>query len=202
MPEVKNIPNKLILNVMEKKEYKIFTKNYDLNIVGVRSSNLDMSKDEFNDMIFVFWMKDGFFEQVGFKATTDPGRWWLQNPPSGRPGTAVLMPGQYRGCWQVGLHKGQYPALVQVGDMTVARDANRDTMIDYKNVPTQTGLFGINLHRASPKFVSQQVDKWSAGCQVLNNKIEHDIVMNLARLQIQTGIPNIFSYTLLLAEDF
>jgi hypothetical protein len=202
MPEVKNIPNKLILEVMQKKGYKIFTKDRDLNFVGVRSSNLDMTKDEFNDMIFIFWMKDGFYEQVGFKATTDPGRWWLQNPPSDRPGTAVLMPGQYRGCWKLGLHKGRYPALVQVRDMTVARDSNRDAIIDYENVQTQTGLFGINLHHASEKLISQQVGKWSAGCQVMNNVLEHNITMDLARLQIQSGIPNVFSYTLLLAEDF
>ena len=33
----------------------------------------------------------------------------------------------------------------------------------------QTGLFGINIHRANPSAVSSIIDKWSAGCQVLND---------------------------------
>ena len=41
------------------------------------------------------------------------------------------------------------------------------------------GFFGINIHRANSKRKSSQVDKWSAGCQVLPDPNEFDRMLQM-----------------------
>ena len=54
------------------------------------------------------------------------------------------------------------PYFQQVKPIVVYRDGNKDTKIDKVNA--QTGLFGINFHRAG---LGSIIDRWSAGCQVV-----------------------------------
>lgn len=42
--------------------------------------------------------------------------------------------------------------------------------INGPGVTEDAGLFGINIHRANENHRSINVDKWSAGCQVLQNR--------------------------------
>jgi len=83
-------------------------------------------------------------------------------------GTAILAPGQHRGCFRIGTHQGIYKALVQAKPVPVYRDNNKDSTIDSKG-PLDVGFFGINHHRANSRRTSTQVDKWSAGCQAFAN---------------------------------
>ena len=76
-----------------------------------------------------------------------------------------------------GLHRGRYRALVQVNPCTVIRDANRDAILDYDG-PRETGLFGINLHRAAARGSTLTVGPHSAGCQVVQRA--HDLAYILA----------------------
>jgi len=77
-------------------------------------------------------------------------------------------PGQYVDAYQLGLHKGQYEALVQRKPVTVYRDNDKDETAEEQG-KEDTGLFGINIHRANPNAISSLIEKWSAGCQVLND---------------------------------
>lgn len=171
-----------------KKGYKWFD---DINIVWVRTA--DQTVNVFNDFCTVSWKENGIWKFIGFKGTTDPGLYYLKNPINVN-GTAIVKPGQYIDCWKRGLHKGHY-ALIQVRPITVYRDRNKDGKIDYSS--EETGLFGINSHRASSAGVSTQVDKWSAGCQVLANTKAQDRYMEICDYANR----DFYTFTLLEEKD-
>jgi hypothetical protein len=149
---------------------------YNLNLVGVRSKS--KYANSFNDVMYCFY-KDSDDKWVlhSWTVTTDPGLYWLKNP--GRVvGTAILAPGQYRAAYTLGLHRGDYPALVQCKPVTLFRDSNKDEVLDFVN-PVDGQMTGINIHRANPSRKSSVVDKWSAGCQVFADPREFDTLMSL-----------------------
>lgn len=84
---------------------------------------------------------------VSFNANTDPS--------VRKPKIATLRPGLY--WYKLGIHglskpkAQQYEALVQADKVTVAR----------QDGPTETGWFGINIHKGG------RVSTWSAGCQTI-----------------------------------
>ena len=174
-------------------DHKWFSRgDYNLNLVGVRTKQNDANT--FNDHFFVAFLTLGCKHVFRFACTTDPGVYY-RNHPANIKGTAIVKPGQYHGMWALGMHQGKYTALVQVGPITVYRDNNRDHHLD-TNVIEETGFFGINCHRAGQKSESHQVDKWSAGCQVLANPLDYALLISLARLA-NARYPNRFTYTLL-----
>jgi len=136
-------------------------------IIGVRSKA--DKPNEFDDKIYLITKKSTF----EFTGTTNPGTNWLQNfmNPSG---TAVLKPGMY--WYKLGTHKG-YEALVQAGPVTVYRDKNKDLKSDTTGTE-DTGYFAINIHRANPTAISKLVGLWSAGCTVLNNPKDFELLIN------------------------
>ena len=134
-----------------------------------------------------------------FPVTTDQGIYYRKHPIN-IDGTAIVIPGQYRGLWHLGKHRNKYDALVQVGDIKVWRDVDRDGKLDQGDV--QEGLFGINAHRANATRASTQVDKWSAGCQVFQDPDHFDFFLALCRAQVDTHPTYTkFSYTLLNESD-
>lgn len=166
--------------------------DYNINIVGVRSH--DARSNRFNDYLCVAFYMAGEPHLYCFEATTDPGVYWRKNPMH-IDGSAIVKPGQYPSLWQLGLHQGKYRALVQRGPVTVYRDNNRDTVVDAKGTE-QTGLFGINLHRAAEAGKSDRVGKWSAGCQVIACSVDYQLLLALCS-QAAKRYGNGFTYTLL-----
>lgn len=190
------------ISVMEGKGYKVFRNEngFDLNIVGIRTREL--KADRFDDYLTVFYRVHGEWIFNVFKCTTDPGAYWLNHPEEmSALGTAILKEGQYRRSHRLGKHHGKYVALVQNSPVTVIRDANRDNFLDLDSGTEQTGMFGINIHRASPKRESIQVHNWSAGCQVLCDPNQYDFFIKLCR-QGKEAFGNSFTYTLLSERDF
>ena len=188
-----------ILRVMEKKRYRVFESDnnlYNLNLIGIRADN--PVPNSFDDRFFVLWKLHGRWHQRDYAITTDPGTYWLKNPMN-VSGTAILKEGQYPGLWALGKHAG-YDALIQVSPCTVIRDANRNNRLDYDG-HEETGLFGINLHRANPAGKSTQVDKWSAGCQVFADGRDFQMFMQIAKEAARIWGDG-FSYTLLNERDF
>lgn len=186
-----------VLDRVEREGFTAFRNgNWDLNIVGFRNESGEPNK--FDDCCYVVYRDDSaIWRAHRYTITTDPGTYWLRNP--GRvAGTAILKEGQYRGCWQLGLHRGQKSALVQIKPVTVYRDGDKDGQHDMNARQTETGLFGINLHRAGTN--STNVDKWSAGCQVWANDAEFEHFLSLCRQQVSKRAWKTFSYTLLVGE--
>ena len=155
------------------------------HIIGIRSKANEPNK--FDDLICLI---DGDELKV-FTGTTNPGTYWLKNPMNVN-GCAVLKKGQYVDTWQIGLHKGQYTALTQAKKVTVFRDDDKDAIAEEQG-KEDTGIFGINIHRANPSATSTLIEKWSAGCQVLNNSKEFK---ELIQACIASG-KKYFTYTLI-----
>lgn len=157
----------LIRTIAKQNKYVLYTRPYELNIWGFRSAQVRPNR--FDDEIHVFFKTDAFnWDYHIFKATTDPGTYYLNNPMMPQ-GTAILKSGQYRDAYSLGLHRGQYIALVQSKKVTVIRDYNRNNSLDFYSKNTASGLFGINIHRAMPSGTTYVVDKFSAGCQVFSS---------------------------------
>ena len=139
-----------VIAAMRSHNYAVFdggavSRKYDLNLFGVRTD--DMAANTFNDSVGVFYKFDGRWHMFMFPATTDPGTYYRERPLN-VIGTALLKPGQYRGAYTVGGHKG-YAALQQRNPMMVYRDADRNNMLDAREDSVQYGMFGINIHRES-----------------------------------------------------
>lgn len=184
---------------MRRKGYWVFgdeVRGYDLNIFGIRTE--DRVANTFNDVIGVMYLSNGQWNCFLFPATTDPGLYWREHPMN-VDGTAILVPGQHLGAYMVGSHKG-YTAFQQKRPLPVYRDADKDEILETDPDTIQSGFYGINIHRANSALPSSQVNKWSAGCQVLADPVQFDFLMSLA--QKSMGIyGNSFTYTLLEEGD-
>lgn len=169
---------KTLISAMEKKGHAVFqndSKPFNLNYVGVR----DMSEaGKWNDTFIMFWKYNGVWNQFVRQGTTDPGLYYLHHPLNVK-GTAILKQGQYRGAWTIGKHQSKYDALVQRKEVTVIRDADRDSSLDIVGGLEDTGFHGINHHRAMSKKDASKVGRFSAGCQVTLNPHEYDVFMSI-----------------------
>lgn len=180
--------------ILRERGYVLYTKPYQLNIVGLRSKSTVPNK--FDDEIHVFYRTgDGNWNYHVFNATTDPGTFWLNNP-SYEQGTAILATGQYVNAYALGLHRGLYEALVQVQPVTVVRDYNRDAVLDFNNGTRHNGFFGINIHRAESSGTTSVINKYSAGCQVFQNADDFTTLIALCRRH-REKYGNSFSYCLI-----
>jgi hypothetical protein len=190
---------------MLEKKYKYFTNdNYNVNIIGIRNSNTHSSvTNSFDDIITIsFKDENGKWCYYEYSCTTDPGDDWMDNPMSPNKGCAVLKPGQYRGSHKLRLHLGKYLALGQKEPVTVYRDNNRNDKYEFDESSCDTGVFGINIHRATALEgkTSTYVNKWSAGCQVIASNDDWYEFLDICKKAKEVW-GNSFSYTLLESKD-
>ena len=116
-------------------------------------------------------------------------------------GTAILVPGQYRGAYRLDKHQGRYEALCQrEGKVKVFRDSNKDKILDMDPDTIEEGFFGINIHRANARRESPEVQKWSAGCQVIADPSDYAELILLAHTQVDKRGFKTFTYTLIEEE--
>jgi hypothetical protein len=183
-----------IKGLLRFKGFKLFTRPYELNIVGLRSKSTLPNK--FDDELHVFYMVNASkWEYHVFKITTDPGTFWLNNPMQPQ-GTAILAEGQYLNSHALGLHRGQYKALVQKSPLTIMRDYDRNAVLDFYNGKKESGQYGINIHRANKVGTTLSVDRNSAGCQVFANASDFELFLKMCE-QHRSRFGNNFTYTLL-----
>ena len=190
-----------IKTAVETKGYKYFEESdWNVNIVGVRNSaTANKVTNKFDDVVTVSYKENNEWLYHEFACTTDPGTHWVENVLS-KKGVAILKPGQYRGSHKIRKHQNRYMALGQQKPMTVYRDNNKDGKYDL--VKTDTGLFGINIHRAT-KYAgkkSTQIDKWSAGCQVIAANDDWTKFIKIMK-QCKRIWGNSFTYTLIESKD-
>ena len=187
------------------KGYKWFTSpNYDVNIVGVRNAETcGKITNKFDDCITLSYKdEEGNWNFHYFEGTTDPGSHWTKNQLLNEDGAAILKEGQYRGSHMIGLHQGKYEALRQKKPVKVYRDGNKDDFYDLLEENVHEGLYGINIHRATSRKggKSTQIDKWSAGCQVIAANDDFELFMNVVNKAAKVW-GNSFTYTLINSND-
>ena len=187
--------------ILRRKGYSYFTKGYyNLNIIGIRKNNNNVITNKYDDILVVIYRTRTGLKTVYFNITTEPGDYYMRKKLGNPKGTAILVPGQYRGCWKLGKHKGEYEALVQAKPVKVYRDGNKDNVYDMFPQTINEGLFGINIHRSNEGFTRQTVDMYSAGCQVFADPKDFDKFIDLCKKQ-EVLYGNSFTYTLLDEKD-
>lgn len=186
-----------ILHRLKSMGYVVFDgdKDYDLNLIGVRSKSREPGK--WDDHFHVVYKELGDWIEEVYECTTDPSAEQHLDPTNPK-GVAILKAGQYRGVWKLDMHAGKYLALCQRGaKVTVYRDRNRDRYSDMGvGVPEDTGWFGINCHRGHSSRLVETTKWYSAGCQVIWSPIDWARLITLAQLQVEHGLGNSFTYTL------
>ena len=185
------------------KDYKWFeTGDFNVNIVGIRNMATGTRvTNKFDDHITISYKDEGEWKFHCYECTTDPGDDWMDNPMNSK-GTAILVPGQYRGSHKLRLHQGRYLALGQQKNVKVYRDRDKDGQYDFNPDTIDEGLFGINIHRAT-KYAgkpSTYVDKWSAGCQVIASNDNWHAFLDICQTARDKWSNN-FTYTLLESTD-
>ena len=186
----------LLVKNYKRKNYPLFeTGEYNINIFGIRAD--ENVSNTFNDALGVFYKSGGKWVVRKYSATTDPGLYWRLHPMNCN-GTAILQPGYYKGAFRMGYHQGKYPALVQNKPLTLWRDNNKDNVLDRKG-STYTEIAGINIHHAGSHSV--QVDKWSAGCQVISDISDWNEFFNIIKISSQK-YGSVFSYALFTYKEF
>lgn len=193
-----------IKNAVKAKGYKWFTgENYDVNIVGVRNAATGgVVTNKFDDCMTVSYKdEDGNWNFHCFECTTDPGKHWVENLLN-KDGVAVLKEGQYRGSHMIRKHRGVYDALCQKAPLKVYRDGDKDNVYDLLEENVKEGIYGINIHRATAREggKSVQVDKWSAGCQVIASNDDFKLFMEIM-YKAKAAWGNSFTYTLINSND-
>jgi hypothetical protein len=173
-------------------------KGFDVNIVGVRNTKVGKSvTNVFDDHMTISYKENGEWKFLEWSITTDPGTKAVKefhNPK----GVARLIPNQYRGSHQIGLHQGKYEAMRQQKPVKVYRDKNKD--MTFNETVIEEGIFGINIHRSNPKTESAYVENWSEGCQVFKRVKDFNEFMGIVnKAKLIHG--NSFTYTLLNSDD-
>lgn len=192
-------PDQLI-KAYQKRKFKLFdiTKPLNLNIFGIRA--VSERQNTFDDVIGIYYSdRKGLTYLRLWMVTTQPGEYWLEHPMN-KKGTGILVSDQYLGVYELDLHHGEYLALCQRGNMTVWRDNDRDNIPETDGT-METGIFGVNIHRATAKGTSVKVDKWSAACQVFASANDFDEFIAICEASKKI-YGNKFSYTLFNEEDF
>jgi len=182
--------NPLLIEALKRQGFQVFTDGR-INIIGVRENT--QKANSFDDRIHLLWMSNGAWQEKSYPCTCDPGNYWLEH---GRiDGTAILCAGQYVDVYKFDLHGGKYETLCQRGGpVKVWRDQNRDNTLDHSGNPDE-GWHGINIHHAGTD--SQNVDKWSAGCQVFARLADWKEAMKICK---DSG-KEWFTYTLIEESD-
>jgi hypothetical protein len=205
---MKPITFDIIEQAFIKNKYNLYLeKAYDLNLFGIRSNN--SKSDSFDDFIGCIYIDDKFKKQlVIFPATTDPGKHWLLNPMNVN-GTIIMVPGQYRSVYKIGYHNlsnpiEAYSAFQQIGLMIYVRDNDKSEYLNfdlYRNTSLRiknlfTSMASTNIHRASKWKKLLNIGMYSAGCQVLQNDVDLQTLLNLGNKQIESTGYKKFTYTL------
>ncbi len=181
--------------------YSYFTNgDYNLNIIGIRNLiDGTAHKNTFNDALLLLYKINGQWIKEIYRYTTDPGQTTL-NAPSNSKGTAILVPGQYKGVYKIDLHNGKYKALCQRnGNVAVYRDNNKDARLNFDPTTIDVGMFGINIHRAKDNAVTELINGYSAGCQVLKDSNDFNHFMQILE-KSSKKYGNKFTYTLITSD--
>lgn len=138
--------------------------------------------------------------------TTEPGVVY-QKKLLNKEGCWVMMPAQMINAYKRGYHqsKTDHRALRSVGRIFGLREDDLSGKVlddkDAKPFWTDGHLIGANIHGALKKLITKLIGPWSAGCQVIPNWDEKEMVMDICDIfeDVNGGL---ITYTLILENDY
>jgi hypothetical protein len=133
-----NLP--LPLEAVRAAGHRVFEMPYSANLIAHRGPG---GPGEWDGWLYLGWrpaVESGWVVRA-WPCATRPG-WRYLRSPMNPGGTATIAPGQHRLSHARGLHRGR-AALVQVGEVQVLRDPDRDLI--YEPVQPGTGT-ALNIH--------------------------------------------------------
>lgn len=162
-----NLAFKIITRMLEL-NMQVFRGNNEINIVYLEGVNKDGSTnsdrlDEWNDRRIVIKFDEDLQPVIvgNWLGTTEPGAYYTYNPMNPKGAARIKLDAQFT-AWRVGYHGSRpYEALVQVREITVCRDLNKDGMRTGDR--HDSGLFAVNQHHG---YDSANIGRNSAGCLV------------------------------------
>ena len=206
-----------IIKAMRKKNYIIYLKPYQINMVGIRAP-INTNINKFNDwMVLFWWEKDGDNNQENckyklYRITTVPGiNARTGKDPMAPDGSGWLIESQFVdmykfGYFNIGSKTQVFDTLVTnkpVQKVYRSKYNSAAILTSYKQQgPYDAGMF---VHRSSyaksGSADSINIGKWSYGCQVfaiLDNFLEFYSILNTSKQK--TGKSS-FTYTILAESD-
>lgn len=202
-----------LITYLTQKGYTVDTAPGHYNIIYLEGLNPDFTPnsdeaDGWNDLCVIIDHDETNTPKIIFSAvcTTEPGKTaTFDSAASKLGGVARIAFGQYT-AWRVGYHRqarlfDAHPALVQCAPLPVHRDSNRDG----KRTGDPIGwAHGLNQHGTSAVYRGGSVGKWSAGCLVRKNWVEHLRFMEIIRSDARyiSNKRHIFSTTIIAGNDF
>lgn len=176
-----------IIKYMQLRNYWIARLPGFLNIVYVEGAdgngvpNADR-RNEFNDRRTVIAIEDGKPKmKLNVLGSTEPGDYYTNNPMNPL-GAARIAFNQYK-AWRVGTHnagkRSAHEALVQVGEITVHRDLDRNGFRTGDRLDVGAA-FAINQHSGFDAPLNN-IGRSSAGCLVSRTTADHREFMRLIK---------------------
>lgn len=216
-----------ILDFMKSKNYTIYTRAYEVNIVGVRRQyqGNDYS-DAFIDDLYVIYKDDkGNWQKGLYRISTIPGK-GIKDPATGKylplkeweatgkgkdrklvqrtPNLGTLIEGQYKDLYVMGTHLEQR-ALKTAGKQSAYRDRDKGNPDKITYSTQDTGNLAMYIHAGYYYPAGQangtKVSNFSEGCQVFKDKNSLDHFFSILDKHIAKGYNKKFTYTLIRATD-
>lgn len=182
--------------------YEFFIGDLNLNFIWERTS--DIITNKFTDFLHIAYQENGQDNILSIACTTKPGiKGSIDSPVTvdGVTGTAVIIPGQYKGAWQyieINPSRG-YPFngqfFQQIKPINYWRDGNKVLYVEHIQ-EQDNKIFGTNWHKMSNEGASGfDINNWSEGCMGAESGIWESI-LPLVRRSIAKYGP-IFTGTLI-----
>lgn len=159
-------------------------------IVGIRS-NADIP-NKFDDKFFLYKDSECL---VATSGTTHPGTPILLNfTKYSNLGACVLSTNKwYSKAFVYGMHNGKMPALRQISPFYFHRDNDKDLKAEeigkeYLAICNTNFHFNTyNVFKGVKLATKENVDSWSAGCQVCNVQEHYEKIINLTKTTSGVG---------------
>lgn len=159
---VKLLPSLTDSNI--KKLISKYGQSSKVTVLAIRSIGSDLKEKRglYDDVFIVVDNTEGKGTYYVYPGNTDPSRYGESNLAKGK-GYPVIQPGVYD--YKPGIHNsprsGSYPAFIQDSSITVKRDTLTG---NEKDSITETGKFGVNLHKGGRNKNEFKNDVSSSGC--------------------------------------
>jgi hypothetical protein len=210
----------MLLKSLKKKNYKIYERPFEMNIVGIRKvTQGDKYTNSFSDDLYLFYKNENDIWQIHkYPISTMPGVYKakvvekdgtkkLRRDPNGmnvkmtevmkaRGGLGILKEMQYIDVYKIGIFNKNQAMVTGGRAQNFYRDKTDGMRITFSK--EGKGSVGMFMHKGFGG--GQAVNNWSEGCQVFKASSHMSEFFEKCKIH-RDKYGNKFTYTLMLAKD-